>query len=327
MIAVDAPTQLRRHTIRLGPRSYLALAILVVMCVLLALNVAPSGLADQISDLATLGNGSPLLLQLGKTTGGSGGMVAIRRRDAKDEPTAISPAPAGPDRAERAVMWTAIGEALPLATGLALSPLAVITGIVLLLGQRGRIKTALFALGWLVAIFVIAAIALWLVEAADDVAAEETATGVDAVQLLFGLLFLALAVLTWRKRPRRGEPVPENKLLARLNKISIVGALGLGLAQGFVVIKNIPLALGAGARLGEAGLVGAAAVAGLLIFALVSTAGVLVPLAVALVAGQRLNAPLAAARGWLETNMSPITMTVLAVLGFYFLGQSLSYLD
>ncbi|MFF2020512.1 hypothetical protein ACFVW2_01680 [Streptomyces sp. NPDC058171] len=41
-------------------------------------------------------------------------------------------------------MWTAIGDALPLATGLTLSPLAVITGIVLLLGDRGRAKTALF---------------------------------------------------------------------------------------------------------------------------------------------------------------------------------------
>lgn len=94
-----------------------------------------------------------------------------------------------------------------------------------------------------------------------------------------------------------------------------------------MVVKNIPLALGAGARLGEAGLEGTAALVGLLVFALVSTAGVLVPLAVAALGGQRLTAPLTTAREWLEANMSPITITVLVVIGGYFLGQSAGALD
>ena len=224
-------------------------------------------------------------------------------------------------------MWTAIGDALPLATGLALSPLAVITGIVLLLGRSGRIKTAMFGLGWLIAIGAIATVAYWVVEAADDVAAEETAAGVDILQLLFALLFLALALVSWRKRPRRDEPTRENKLLRRLNDIGVLGALGLGLAQGIVVIKNIPLALGAGARIGEAGVEGTSAVVALLLFALVSSAGILVPLVVAVVGGHRLDTPLWAARDWLEANTSPITITVLAVLSAYFLGQGLGILD
>ena len=224
-------------------------------------------------------------------------------------------------------MWSAIGDALPLATGLALSPLAVITGIVLLLGERARLKTAAFALGWFVAILLIAAVAFWLVEAAEDVAAEGTADGVDVVQLLFAALFGALAVLTWRKRPRQDAPPTENKLLGRIAGVGVLGSLGLGLAQGLVVIKNIPLALGAGARLGEAGLVGSEAVVALVVFAVVSSAGILVPLAVAVVGGSRLDAPLAAARTWLEANMSPITITVLAVIGAYFLGQGLGILD
>jgi hypothetical protein len=144
-------------------------------------------------------------------------------------------------------MWRAIGDALPLATGLALSPLAVITGIILLLGDRGRIKAALFALGWLGAIFLIAATAFWVVDVAEDVDAEGTATGVDVVQLLLALL----------------------------------------------------------------------------VFALVATAGVLVPLAVALGGGPTLTPALTAAREWPEANTSPITITVLAVLGSYFLGQGI----
>jgi hypothetical protein len=223
-------------------------------------------------------------------------------------------------------MWRAVGEALPLATGLALSPLAVITGIILLLGDRGRVKAALFALGWLGAVFLIAAIAFWVVDVAEDVDAEGTATGVDIVQLLLALLFFGLAVLSWRKRPREGGPAPHNKLLRRLDGIGVAGALLVGLAQGFVVIKNIPLAAGAGARLGEAELTGGEAAVALLVFALVSTAGVLVPLAVALVGGRTLTPALTTAREWLEANTLPITITVLAVLGSYFLGQGIGLL-
>ncbi len=223
-------------------------------------------------------------------------------------------------------MWEAIGDALPLAIGLALSPFAIVTGIVLLLGARGRVKTALFGVGWFVAILVIATIALWVVEAADAVDEEHTSVGVDIGQLLFAALFLGLAVLTWAKRPTGEEP-PKSRLLDRLDGLSVIGALGLGLAQGFVVVKNIPLALGAGARFGEAGLTGANAVTALVVFALVASLGVLVPLAVALVGGQRLTPALTELRDWIEANMTAITLIVLLLLGGLFLGQGLGVLD
>lgn len=73
-------------------------------------------------------------------------------------------------------MWTSIGDTLPLAIGLALSPFAIVTGIVLLLGTHGRAKTAMFGLGWFAAILTIAAIAFWVVEAAEE-ASSEYATG------------------------------------------------------------------------------------------------------------------------------------------------------
>lgn len=157
-------------------------------------------------------------------------------------------------------MWTALGAILPLATALAVSPLPVVTGIVLLLSPQGRRKSAAFALGWFVAIGV-------------------------------------LASLAWRKRPERGADVPRNKLFERLDTMSFLGSLTFGLAQGFVVLKNLPLAFSAGAVLGEAEVtLGEAAVA-LAIFALVASGGMVVPLVVAI--------------------------TVVVVLAAFFLGQGL----
>lgn len=223
-------------------------------------------------------------------------------------------------------MWTEIGDVLPLATGLALSPFAVVTGIILLLGERGRTKTTVFALGWFAAILVIATVAAWLVTAADDASADATESGVDLLQLVFGALFAVLTVLTWRKRPRGDEPT-ENKLLRRLDDITVLGALGIGLAQGLLVIKNIPLAGGAGVQLGDGQLSTAQTAIALAVFAAVASAGVLVPLAVSTVGGERLEAPLRRTREWLEQNMSPVTATILALLAAYFLGQGLAILD
>lgn len=235
-------------------------------------------------------------------------------------------------------MWTAIGEALPLAIGLALSPFAIVTGIVLLLGSLGRLKTAVFGLGWFAAILTIAALAFWVVEAAEEVSDAYTSGGVVIVQLVFAALFLVLAGVSWTKRPKGGDAASDGvatadaqaakpKLLDRLDGLSVLGALGVGLAQGFLVIKDIPLALGAGARFGEAGLHGSEAIAALVLFALIASLGVVVPLVIALIGGPRLDARLRSLRTWLEANMSPITIVVLLVLGGYFLGQGLGILD
>lgn len=132
--------------------------------------------------------------------------------------------------------------------------------------------------------------------------------------------------MSWLKRPRGDEP-PKSKLLERLDGLSVLGALGIGLAQGFVVIKNLPLALGAGARLGEADLTRASAIVALVLFALVASLGVIIPLAVAVVGGSRIGPGLQATRTWIESNMAPITIVVLLVLGAYFLGQGLAILD
>ena len=173
---------------------------------------------------------------------------------------------------------------------------------------------------------------------AQDDQGGEHAGGVDLVQLGFAALFLVLAGVSWTKRPKGGDAARDgaatadsepakSKLLDRLDGLSVLGALGVGLAQGFVVIKNIPLALGAGARFGEAGLHGSEAIAALILFAFIASLGVVVPLVVALIGGPRLEVRLRSLRTWLEANMSSITIVVLLVLGGYFLGQGLGILD
>lgn len=222
-------------------------------------------------------------------------------------------------------MIATLGDVLPLALGLALSPFAIVTTIILLLGPGGRGKAASFGVGWLLSLALLTGVAFWVTDAVAVDNPDTAATGVDGVQLAFGLLFFALAGAAWRKRPRPGAPATST-LLDRLDGLSVAGALGIGLAQGLLVIKNLPLAIGAGARFGEAGLAGASAAAAVVSFALIGSSGVLVPLVITVFTGDRLAPALAEFREWIETHLTAITITMLVVLGGFFFGQGLGLL-
>ena len=46
IVAVDEPSRLRRFVVELGPRSYLAIAVMLAMCVCLALDLAPAAIVS-----------------------------------------------------------------------------------------------------------------------------------------------------------------------------------------------------------------------------------------------------------------------------------------
>ena len=235
-------------------------------------------------------------------------------------------------------MWSALGGTLTLAMGLALSPIAITTALILLLGPRGKTRTALFAFGWFDMMFVITVIPMWLTDAADENDPVATDDGIDVLHLVFGVLFLILAVVTWRKRPAadRVEADAERALAGddgkpglfdRLDGMGLLVCLGLGLAEGVVIVKNLPLAISAGARLGSAGLSNEAGLVASLIFAAVASIAIVAPLIAALVGGERVVAPLREARRWIELHMTAITLVVLLIVGVLFLGEGLGLAD
>ncbi len=216
---------------------------------------------------------------------------------------------------------------LPVGFVIGISPFAIVTSVVLLMGENGARRATPFALGWMISIGVITTIAYLAVDAARGADATATEDGTDVVRIALGLGFLVLAWLSWRKRPRDGGPSAKGKMLDRLTGISPQKAFSLGLIQAVVVVKNIPLAVAGGARLGESALGGAAAVAAILIFAIVASIGMFALITLAVVGGERFDAPIAAFREWLEENLTTITIVVTALIGAVLLGQGLAVFD
>ena len=100
-----------------------------------------------------------------------------------------------------------IGEILPLALGVAISPVPIIAAILMLLSPKAKTTSVGFLLGWLAGI-VVAVVAFTLLASvlpeADDNSSEPIA---GALKIILGVLLLLLAAKQWRSRPTGGtEP-------------------------------------------------------------------------------------------------------------------------
>jgi uncharacterized membrane protein YtjA (UPF0391 family) len=218
----------------------------------------------------------------------------------------------------------AIGDVLSLAVAIAVNPLAIILMILILLSDRARSNGVAFVVGWSASILGIAAAAYGLADLGDAEVQEGTSDGIDATRIVLGLALWALAVREWRRRPAAGEHRPEPKVFSKVATLSGPGALVAGVLTAVVSVKTPPLALSAGASLGQTGVAGTSAWIALITFALVASIGVLAPLAGVLVLGERSREPLIALKAWLQVNATVIGIVILVVIGAALIGNGLA---
>ena len=105
-------------------------------------------------------------------------------------------------------MGEAIGQSLPLAIGVALSPVPIIAVVLMLTTPRARANGPAFVLGWLVGLGVVGAVVLALAGPGGASEVGQPATGVSWLKLLLGLGLLLVAVRQFRGRPWADEEAP-----------------------------------------------------------------------------------------------------------------------
>jgi hypothetical protein len=101
-------------------------------------------------------------------------------------------------------MGEALGDLLPSAVGVAISPIPIVAVILMLGTPQARTTGSAFAAGWILGLVVVSVAVLVVASGADD-PDSGTSTAVDVIRILLGLLFLALAARQWHGRPRAGQ--------------------------------------------------------------------------------------------------------------------------
>jgi threonine/homoserine/homoserine lactone efflux protein len=220
-------------------------------------------------------------------------------------------------------MGSVIGEILPLAVGIAISPVPIIAAILMLLSPKAKGASVGFLLGWITGI-VVAIVVFTLLSSvlpAQDESGSSPVRGV--IKIILGALLLFLALRQWRGRPAEGEQATMPKWMSAIDSMTAGKALGLGFLLSAVNPKNLLMAISAGLIIGDAGLAVGQTVAVIVIFVLLAASTVLIPVVAYLIASERLAGPLDRLRAWLVNNNATIMAVLLLVIGVAVIGKGI----
>jgi len=221
-------------------------------------------------------------------------------------------------------MGDAIGDLLPIAVGIAISPFPIVAIVLMLVTPRGRVNGPAFLLGWALGLAAVGAVVLSLAgggDASDDGA---PATWVSVLKLVLGLLAVLVGVRQFSGRPRGdAEPAAPGWMRA-LDTFTPIKALGAGVALAAVNPKNLLLTLAGAAAIAQTGMDADEQAVAYAVFALVASLGVGIPVVLALVLGERSREPLDKVKTWLEANNAVITAVIFVLIGAKLVGDAIS---
>ncbi|WP_062301310.1 GAP family protein [Demequina subtropica] len=225
-------------------------------------------------------------------------------------------------------MGAVIGEVLPLAVGVAISPIPIIAAILMLLSPRARVTGTGFLLGWVLGILVATTVFIALSGSVAEGTGEPVAA-VGIAQLTLGALLLLLAIRSWRGRPRDGEEPSLPAWMGAIDRFTLPRALAFGFLMSGVNPKNLLLCASAGITIGVGAtdtMPSGTTTAALVVFTLLAASTVAVPVVAYLVAADRMRGPLDSLRAWLADNNALIMAVLLLVIGVSMVGKGLGQL-
>lgn len=218
----------------------------------------------------------------------------------------------------------AIGSMLGFAAGVAVSPLPIVAVILLLATPQGRSTGVLFAVGWLLGLAVLGTVILLISGPADASTDTGPASWTGWLKLAFGAILILLAIRQWRSRNPPGEDGPPPKWMASLDTMKAGKTFGLGALLATLNPKNGTLTIAAAAGIASTGASGASQAVAIALFVLIGSLGILTPVAIFFLTGDKAVQTLDSWRRWFVHNNSAIMAVLFFVIGLKLLGDGIS---
>jgi threonine/homoserine/homoserine lactone efflux protein len=221
-------------------------------------------------------------------------------------------------------MGQAIGQALPYAVGVALSPVPIIAVVLMLATRRGRINGPAFLAGWIVGLAVLGTIVLLVASGASASKHGAPATWVSIVKIVLGVLLLLLAAKQWRGRPR-GDAEPELPAwMKTVDTFTPVKSTGMGVLLSSINPKNLLLVVGAAAAIAQTGASTLDQAVALAVFILIATLGVGAPVAIFFFMGERATKLLGDLHEWMARENATIMAVICLIIGAKLIGDAIA---
>lgn len=209
-------------------------------------------------------------------------------------------------------------ELIPLALVVALSPLSIIPGILMLNTPRPRPTSLSFLTGWVLGIAAITAAFVAASDLADS--ADEPSRWGPYVRIVIGAALIAFGIYRWLTRNKSAHAP---KWLTSMTSIGPGRAFLTAVLLTVTNVKVFAMCAGAGAAIATAELGRAGAWQSVALFTAVAASSVALPVLAYQVAAGRLDEPLNRLNAWMERNHGAVMAVILVVIGAALLYKGL----
>lgn len=220
-------------------------------------------------------------------------------------------------------MLATLGQSLPIAVGVMISPMPIVALVLMLVSHRARANGTAFVIGWLASVCVLCAVVALLAGSAADRSADAP-TWLSWLKIVLGGLLLLLAVKNWRGRPTGDAVAAPPQWMASIDSFSPLKAAGLAVLLGTINPKNLLLVISGGAAIAAATSDSTERICAAAVFAIVASLGVLVPFGIYLTLGDRATSILTSVKEWMSANNTVIMTVLFLVLGVKMIGDGIS---
>lgn len=222
-------------------------------------------------------------------------------------------------------MGEVIGQIVPLALAVAISPMHLLAVILLLSTPQGhRVAAAFLAgrtagIGFLLVVFSLVIRPLESVTAAPDAVAA-------SLKIIIGAGLMALAGGQWLARSRRADDERTPGWMSVIDSAGAGKAFGLGALLSVASLKNLTLCLAASVAIGSMALTSWQTGVAIVIFVILGAAPLAAVIITSSTTGSRTRTGLEAWRAWLITNQSAILSVIPLGIGILLIGKGVAEL-
>jgi threonine/homoserine/homoserine lactone efflux protein len=221
-------------------------------------------------------------------------------------------------------MGQAIGNVLPVAVGVAISPIPIVAVVLMLATPRGKVNGPAFVLGWIVGLAIVGAIVLLVAGGVSASNEGQPKTWVSVLKLVLGLALVLVALRQWRGRPR-GDAAPDLPgWMKTIDTFTPIKSAGLAALLAGPNPKNLLLTIAAAAAIAQAGISAGDQVIVFAIFAVIATLGPGIPLGIYYALGDRSTRVLGELRGWMVANNQAIMSVLCLVIAAKLIGDAVT---
>jgi threonine/homoserine/homoserine lactone efflux protein len=220
-------------------------------------------------------------------------------------------------------MGQGVSEVLTYAVGVAITVSAIIAVMLMLFSKRAKVNGPVFLCGWVLTLAVVSTVVYVLADQGNVDTSSGASDTVSWGKIVFGVIFLLLAVRQYRGRPAPGVEPPMPKWMAGVDTLSPGKAFGLGVLLAGVNPKNLLLTVAAAVGLAQLGLSTGDAVGSIVVFVIVGSLTVAAPVVYYLVGGEHAKTELDRMKAWLAVHNAAIMVVLFVVFGVDLIAKGL----